>query len=87
MNKIPVFLSLATAGLMLAACGQASSPSRKAGLWEQSFQGDRNPTPIVTQACFDALWDRRMPVVPRPSKREARFCQQFNVSRSGADYV
>jgi len=66
--------------------GAAASPHRKAGLWEQTIQTDRSPTPIVTKACFDAASDLRMPVLPRQSRR-AGACAKFAVSRDGDSYV
>lgn len=66
--------------------GAAMSPHRKPGLWEQTVQTDRSPTPIVSKACFDEASDRRMPVLPRAARR-AGACAKFAVSRDGDNYV
>lgn len=79
------------AAIALAGCNQlpgfgVSSPHRKPGLWEQTFQGDQSPTPIVTRACFDAASDRQMPVLPRKSRRMSA-CQKFSVTKTSDGYV
>jgi hypothetical protein len=66
--------------------GGVASPQRKAGLWEQTLQTEQSPTPIVTQLCFDAASDRRMPVLPRKPRR-AGACTSFSESKSGDGYV
>jgi hypothetical protein len=80
-------IALGLAGVTLAGCSQlAGTPHRKAGLWEQTIQTDRSPTPIVTKACFDPATDRRMPILPRGPRRSGA-CEKFSVTRNGAGYV
>jgi len=67
--------------------GGPASPQRKAGLWEQTVQTDRSPTPIVSKACFDEASDRRMPVLPHAPRRAGATCAKFGVSRDGDNYV
>jgi hypothetical protein len=63
-----------------------ASPQRKAGLWEQTLQTDRSPTPLVSEACYDEASDRRMPVLPHKPRR-AGACEKFTVAKDGANYV
>jgi hypothetical protein len=58
MKKV-VLLGAAALALGLGGCDQLSffkvaSPQRKAGLWEETVQSDRTPTPMVSEWCFDA---------------------------------
>jgi hypothetical protein len=74
----------------LAGCDKlpffkVASPPRKPGLWEQTVQSDRSPTPLVTQWCFDAESDKRTPVLPRP--RRAGLCQKFAIHKDGDSYT
>jgi len=65
-----------------------ASPQRKAGLWEQSLQSDQSATPLVSEACYDAATDRRMPLLPRkPTPGGRRQCDKFDVTKNGDDYV
>jgi hypothetical protein len=66
--------------------GGPASPQRKAGLWEQTTRTDRSPTPLVSEACYDAVSDRRMPVLPHKPRR-AGACDRFDVSKNGDSYV
>ena len=63
-----------------------ASPQRKAGLWEQTLQNDQIATPMVSQWCYDAASDQRMPVLPHRPRR-ASACEKFSVSQDGANYV
>jgi uncharacterized membrane protein YgcG len=87
-------IALGLVAVSLAACDKLpflngpASPQRKAGLWEQAIQSDQSPTPMVSQACYDAASDRRMPILPRkPPAGGRRQCDKFNVAKNGADYV
>jgi hypothetical protein len=87
MKKV-ILLGIALTAL--AGCDKlpffkVASPPRKPGLWEQTVQSDRSPTPIVTQLCFDAASDLHFPVLPKP--RRAGFCQKFAVAKDGASYT
>ncbi|HVN01697.1 MAG TPA: DUF3617 family protein [Caulobacteraceae bacterium] len=88
--KRPVLLVLAAVSLggcdMIPGFGTPASPQRKPGLWEQTVTTERSPTPIVTQLCFDAASDRRLPVLPRKPRREGA-CQKWQVSKNGDTYV
>jgi hypothetical protein len=66
--------------------GGPESPHRKAGLWEQTLQSDQSATPQVSEACYDDPSDRRMPVLPRKSRRTGA-CEKFSVTQDGATYV
>ena len=73
----------------LGGCSQlfkVASPQRKAGLWEETVQSDRSPTPMVTRWCFDEASDRRQPVLPRGPRR-AGACSKFQVAKSGDAYT
>ena len=75
----------------LAGCDKlpffkVASPPRKPGLWEQTVQSDRSPTPLVTQWCFDAESDKRTPVLPKGPRR-AGACQKFAVATDGDSYT
>jgi hypothetical protein len=88
MKKV---IALGLVAMSLGACdklpfGGPASPQRKPGLWEQTVQADQNPTPSVTEACYDAASDRRTPIVPRPPRR-AGACSKFAVSKDGDNYV
>ena len=90
MKKV-VLLGAGMLTLGLGACDKlpffkVSSPQRKAGLWEQTVQSDRSPTPMVSHWCFDAASDRRTPVLPKGPRREGS-CSKFQVSKSGDGYV
>jgi len=87
-------IALSLVGISLGGCDKLpflsgpASPPRKAGLWEQSMQNDQNPTPLISQACYDEASDRRMPILPRkPPPGGRRQCDKFDVSKNGADYV
>ena len=68
--------------------GGPASPHRKPGLWEQTTQSDRSPTPLVSEACYDEASDRRMPVLPRkPQPGGRRQCEKFQISQNGDSYV
>jgi hypothetical protein len=89
--KKAVLVGLVAATATLGACDKlpffkVGSPPRKPGLWEQSIQSDRTPTPIVTKWCFDEASDRRMPVLPRGPRR-AGACSQFHIAQSGTSYT
>ncbi len=62
-------IALGLVAVSLGACDKIpflngpASPQRKAGLWEQSIQSDQSATPMVSQACYDAASDKRMPVL------------------------
>jgi len=91
--KNVVLLGAGLLALGLAGCGQllgTSSPQRKPGLWEQTLQSDRTPTPMVSRWCFDAASSRQMPVLGRrPGARRgpmAAACKVSN-SKSGGAYV
>src|SRR5580658_4988050 len=88
MKKLILF---AFAAVSLGACDKlpffkVTSPQRKPGLWEQTLQTDRSPTPLVSEWCFDAASDRRTPVLPRGPRREGA-CSKFAVSKNGDTYV
>jgi len=88
MKKV---ILLGVALTALAGCDKlpffkVTSPPRKAGLWEQTVQSDRSPTPIVTQWCFDADSDKRSPVLPKGPRR-AGLCQKFAVAKNGDSYT
>lgn len=88
MRKV---ILLGAAAVLLAGCDQlpffkVSSPQRKPGLWEETLQSERSPTPIVTQWCFDAASDRRSPVLPKGPRR-AGACQKFAIAKSGDGYT
>jgi hypothetical protein len=75
----------------LAGCDKlpffkVASPPRKAGLWEQTVQSDRSPTPTVTQWCFDEASDKHFPVLPKGPRR-AGTCQKFAVAKNGDSYT
>jgi hypothetical protein len=75
----------------LAGCDKlpffkVASPPRKAGLWEQTVQSDRSPTPLVTQWCFDEATDKRSPVLPKGPRR-AGSCQKFAIQKNGDSYT
>lgn len=91
MRKLIAFGVVAAS---LGACNQLpflgapESPHRKAGLWEQTTQSDRSPTPLVSEACYDEASDKRMPVLPRkPQPGGRRQCEKFQVTKSGDSYV
>ncbi|HEY1752200.1 MAG TPA: DUF3617 family protein [Caulobacteraceae bacterium] len=88
MRKV---ILLGAAAVLLAGCDQlpffkVSSPQRKPGLWEETLQSDRTPTPVVTQWCFDAASDHRSPVLPKGPRRPGA-CQKFQISKSGGGYT
>jgi len=83
--KNVVLLAVGVSALGLAGCDQlfkVTSPQRKPGLWEETVQSDRMPTPMVSRWCFDAASDRRTPVLPHGPRR-AGACQKFQTSKSG----
>ena len=85
MKKV---ILLGVALTALAGCDKlpffkVAAPPRKPGLWEQTVQSDRSPTPLVTEWCFDAESDKRTPVVPKPR----RDCQKFAVAKDGDSYT
>ncbi len=89
--KTAALVSLVVATASLGACDRlpffrVTSPARKPGLWEQSMQTDRSPSPIVTKWCFDQASDRRMPVLPKGPRR-AGFCSRFHIARNGGAYT
>src|SRR5579871_861654 len=92
MRKV---LLIGVAAASLAGCdrlglGGVQSPHRKPGLWEQTLQSDRSPTPIVTKWCFDAASDRLVPVLGRRQRRNrpmAAACAKMTVTKSGDSYV
>jgi len=75
------------AAATLAACnrggmlgGQPSPPPRKAGLWEETLQGDmQTGPPMVSKSCFDAASDLRQPVLGR--RLQSGRCQDVTVTR------
>ena len=89
MKKV---IALGLVAASLAACdrlpflGGPASPQRKPGLWEQSLQTDQSATPLVSEACYDAASDKRMPVLPHKPRR-AGTCEKFSVTQDGANYV
>jgi hypothetical protein len=88
MKKV---ILLGVALTALAGCDRlpffkVASPPRKPGLWEQTVQSDRSPTPIVTQSCFDAASDKHFPVLPKGPRR-AGVCQKFAVAKNGDSYT
>jgi hypothetical protein len=88
MKKV---ILLGVALVALAGCDKlpffkVASPPRKPGLWEQTVQSDRSPTPIVTQWCFDEASDKHFPALPKGPRR-AGACQKFAVAKSGDSYT
>ena len=88
MKKV---ILLGVALTALAGCDKlpffkVASPPRKAGLWEETVQSDRSPTPLVSQWCFDEASDKRSPVLPKGPRR-AGLCQKFAVAKSGDSYT
>jgi hypothetical protein len=88
MKKV---ILLGVALTALAGCDKlpffkVASPPRKPGLWEQTVQSDRSPTPLVSQWCFDEASDKRSPVLPKGPRR-AGLCQKFAVAKSGDSYT
>ncbi|HZZ89713.1 MAG TPA: DUF3617 family protein [Caulobacteraceae bacterium] len=90
MKKVIALGLIAAASLgacnKLPGMGTGSPPARKPGLWEQSLQNERRASPLVTEACFDAASDRRVPIVPREPRR-AGACSKFDLHRQGGDWV
>jgi hypothetical protein len=88
--KKAILLGLAAVSLggcnMIPGFGTPASPQRKPGLWEQTVVTDRSPTPIVTELCFDAASDRRLPVLPRKPRREGA-CEKWQVTKNGDTYL
>jgi hypothetical protein len=70
----------------LAGCSQGGGPpARKAGLWEQTLQGDLLPAPLVSRVCLDAASERLTPVMGR---RPRAACAKYALSRGpGGAYV
>jgi hypothetical protein len=91
--KNVVLLGVGVLALGLGGCDQlfkVSSPQRKPGLWQQTLQSDRMPTPIVTKWCFDAASDRQIPVFGRRQRRSgpmAAACSKMSTSKNGDSYV
>ncbi len=91
MRKV---IALGLVAVTLGGCdnlpflGGPASPHRKAGLWEQTTQSDRSPTPLVSEACYDQASDLRMPVLPRkPRPGGRRQCETFQITKNGDSYV
>ena len=87
--KRVILLGVALAAL--AGCDKlpffrVASPPRKPGLWEQTVQSDRSPTPTVTQWCFNTAFDKHFPVLPRGPRRTGA-CQHFAVNKNGDSYT
>lgn len=93
-------LLIGVAAISLTACNRlpffsgVESPHRKPGLWEQTRQTDRGPTPMVTKWCFDAASDRQFPVLGRRQRPRggqasglATACSQASTTKSGDTYV
>jgi len=92
---------IGVAAISLTACNRlpffsgVESPHRKPGLWEQTRQSDRGPTPVVTRWCFDAASDRQFPVLgrrPRPAGGEggggfAAACKPPTTVKNGDTFV
>lgn len=81
----PIFALAAAAAL--AGCSQGGGagvepPTRKAGLWEQTLQGDQLPGPLVTRLCLDAASEGRAPMLGR--RLRSGTCDKSSVTR-GAD--
>ena len=90
MKKV-VLLGAGMLVLGLGACDQlpffkTASPQRKAGLWEETVQSERTPTPMVTKWCFDQASDRRTPVLPKGPRR-AGACSKFSVAKNSDTYT
>lgn len=86
--------------IALTACdrlpffGGVASPHRKAGLWEQTRQSDRSPTPVVTKWCFDEPSDRAFPVLGRRGRAGggrggglAAACSPPTTTKNGDTYT
>jgi len=93
MKKV-VLLGAGVAMLGLGACDRlpffkVSSPPRKPGLWQQTIQSDRTPTPLVAKWCFDAASDRQTPVLGRRRSRNAAMAAACKTStaKNGDSYV
>ena len=91
---------IGVAAISLTACNRlpffsgVESPHRKPGLWEQTRQSERDPTPMVTKWCFDAASDRQFPVLgrrPRPAGGQggafAAACKPAITVKNGDSYV
>jgi hypothetical protein len=91
--KNVVLLGVGVLALGLGGCDQlfkVSSPQRKPGLWQQTAQSDRMPTPVISKWCFDQASDRQTPVLGRRQRRSgpmAAACSKMSTSKNGDSYV